>query len=456
MKQKMMHKEMRELLQEQTPLLSQEALLGFVDSFLARREEFLAPLTRQRTPLYLFEPEVLSERSCRFQEVFRAHFDAVRFYYAVKSNNYPEVSRVLIQTGFGLDVSSGLELSMALELGAEDIIFSGPGKTKEELEMAVQNSERLIVLVDSFNELATLGRIAASCQKMVRIGVRLTTNPQGLWRKFGILPEELMRFWKRTQEFPNLLFQGLQFHTSWNLSAEAQLSFIRTLSGVLSKLPAQFLGQIAFIDVGGGYWPEQGEWLQPAGTPTGIVRKALGVGSGRNRKHFCLPACSIELFARQLGEALKRQILPLVPSCCFCFEPGRWICNDAMHLLMSVVDKKGNDLIITDAGTNAVGWERFETDYFPVLNLSRPAAKENDCHILGALCTPHDVWGYNYWGEDIQIGDVLMIPTQGAYTYSLRQNFIKPVPEVFAIQALTGISASEREPVCEQQGNVQN
>jgi diaminopimelate decarboxylase len=97
---------------------------------------------------------------------------------------------------------------------------------------------------------------------------------------------------------------------------------------------------------------------------------------------------------------------------------------------MTVVDQKGEDLVITDAGTNAVGWERFETDYFPVLNLTRPALTEKPCYILGSLCTPHDVWGFSYFGRDIRVGDVLMIPTQGAYTYSLRQNFIKPVPEV--------------------------
>jgi len=97
---------------------------------------------------------------------------------------------------------------------------------------------------------------------------------------------------------------------------------------------------------------------------------------------------------------------------------------------MTVIDKKAPDLVITDAGTNAVGWERFESDYFPVLNLTRPSLKETPCNILGSLCTPHDVWGYAYWGEGIEPGDVLMIPAQGAYTYSLRQHFIKPLPQV--------------------------
>jgi diaminopimelate decarboxylase len=100
---------------------------------------------------------------------------------------------------------------------------------------------------------------------------------------------------------------------------------------------------------------------------------------------------------------------------------------------MSVIDKKSEDIVITDAGTNAIGWERFESDYFPVINLSQPALIENQCHILGCLCTPHDVWGYSYWGSEIGRGDVLLIPMQGAYTYSLRQNFIKGLPEFVSL-----------------------
>jgi len=85
--------------------------------------------------------------------------------------------------------------------------------------------------------------------------------------------------------------------------------------------------------------------------------------------------------------------------------------------------------VITDAGTNAVGWERFENDYFSVINLTHPGSHEQNCHILGSLCTPHDVWGYSYHGTKICAGDLLLIPDQGAYTCSLRQNFIKPLPQ---------------------------
>ena len=132
--------------------------------------------------------------------------------------------------------------------------------------------------------------------------------------------------------------------------------------------------EIAFIDMGGGYWPPQGEWLQAAATPAGRIRSALGKGAHPNANHYRLPAAPIEAFAEQLGSEIREHILRNV-SCRIFLEPGRWISNDAMHLFISVVDKKAPDLVITDAGTNAVGWERFESDYFPILNLTRPSWK---------------------------------------------------------------------------------
>jgi len=419
---------LRAIVSQATPLLPQEEIRSFVKYYFGQRDHYLESLKKYPAPVYLLESEVLKGRALQFQKAFEKTLPAVSFYFAVKSNNHPDVSRTLLETGFGLDVSSGIELEMALGLGARDIVFSGPGKRTEELELALDNADRVVILMDSFGELRRLEAIAAGSTR-IRCGVRLTVNPKGLWRKFGIPVQTLPAFWDEASRCSHIQLHGLQFHSSWNLSPNNQVDFIRTLGKALAEMPVSFRGQLEFVDIGGGYWPPQGEWLQAPGTREGNLYEALGHPAGSVEQHHRLPATPIEEFADQLSVVIHKYLFPVAP-CRICLEPGRWICNDAVHLLLSVVDKKAPDLVITDAGTNAIGWERFETDYFPILNLTRPSLEEKQCHILGSLCTPHDVWGYMYFGDDIQPGDILMIPTQGAYTYSLRQHFIKPLPSV--------------------------
>lgn len=369
-------------------------------------------------PLFLVDPAVLRERARRFRAAFSSYLPKTAVYYAMKSNSMPYLSQVLVDCGLGLDVSSGEELSCALDLGAKDIIFSGPGKTLPELAMAAAHPDRVTLLLDSFGEMDRLAPLVAPEKGVLRVGIRINTNPEGLWRKFGILPERAADLYDRILACPGVRFAGFQFHSSWNMEPSRQVEGIKALGAMLKTLPDQMLAQCDFLDIGGGYWPEQGEWL--------VTREPLA-----HTWHRALP---IETFAKDLSRAIRQWIFP-VKQCRICFEPGRWLCSDALHILVRVVDKKEADLVITDAGTNAVGWERFETDYFPVLNLSRPAMAEKPCRILGSLCTPHDVWGMAFHGQDIQENDLLMIPSQGAYTWGLRQNFIKPLPGVVALEA---------------------
>lgn len=421
-------------LEAKPPRFPLKELENFVESYFARRHLYLDLAQKHGSPLYVYEPEVLKNRAARFRQVFSEYLPETAYYYAVKSNNFPGVAQTVLELAFGLDVSSGLELEMALSLGAQDIIFSGPGKIDEELRLALEHHESVTVLLDSFGEMKRLAVLAGTARKQIRVGVRLSAQNNGLWRKFGIPPADLAPFYRELQHCPALLFCGLQFHTSWNLGPEAQERFIERLGAVIGSLPITDREHIRFLDIGGGYWPEQGEWLLTAATQGGMLLKNLDLAAENRDTPVKMPAACLETFARRLSSAIKTHIFPHLPTCRICFEPGRWLCNDAMHLLLRVVDVKDRDMVITDGGTNAVGWERFESDYFPVLNLSRPQMKEHRCTLCGSLCTPHDLWGKAYWGEDIQEGDVLLIPTQGAYTYSLRQQFIKPLPSVAVLQ----------------------
>lgn len=432
-------KRAEEMLRRQSPRLDQRELTAFVRTFLNRRGAFLDINRRHGSPLYIIDEQALMDRARQFGDAFRREIPGIRLFYALKSNHHPAIASRLVGTGMGLDVSSGVELKTALAIAGAAIIFSGPGKVLPELELASAHADRVTILLDSFGELARLEHAAGDAGVIMQAGVRLTIDERGLWRKFGIPLSDLERFLTEAANCPHVAVKGLQFHSSWNMNPDNQIAFITRVGTTLQALPKEKRAQIAFVDIGGGYWPMAGEWLQAVGTPEGRLRQLIDPETAGVRDHYRYASTPIEDFARRLGQAVKSELLSRV-DCAIYAEPGRWLCHDAMHILVTVIDKKGDDLVITDGATNAIGWERFETDYFPVINLSRPDEEERPGLVLGSLCTPHDVWGYGYYGSDIQPGDVLLVPAQGAYTYSLRQNFIKPLPETVVMPAASGKS----------------
>ena len=183
-------------------LLGREVLANHVSGFLKRSEWFLSIESVQGSPLYILERDVLVSRARRFRGAFERSLPRSAFYFAMKSNNLPAVAGTLLGEGFGIDVSSGLELQAALDLGARDIVFSGPGKTSAELGLAAANAGRVTILADSFDEVGRIDEAARSCGAVVRAGVRLTSGEHGLWRKFGIPIEELGRFFRRAVALP--------------------------------------------------------------------------------------------------------------------------------------------------------------------------------------------------------------------------------------------------------------
>ncbi len=425
------------ILEKRTPELDPADLSRHVANILERKDVFLQTREKCGSPLYIIDENALLERSRLFSGVFASAIPGSRVYYAMKSNNHPLISAILAGQGLGLDVSSGLELEVALRTECRDIIFSGPGKSACELDLAVKNAHRVTILLDSFAELRRLQARAESAATKIRAGIRVATKESGIWRKFGIPLAALSRFMDEADTCGNVNLLGLQFHVSWNLDPRGYVWFLRSLGAELAALDAAKRAKLQFVDIGGGFWPRHGEWLVETATPEGALRNAIDPTLPDPLRHFKHQSFGIEQFASDIANAVRQNIFPHL-SCRICMEPGRWLCNDAMHILMTVVDKKANDLVITDAGINAVGWERFENDYFPVINLSRPADVEHPCMVMGSLCTPHDIWGYTYHGSAIEQDDVLLIPSQGAYTYSLRQNFIKPLPEIALIRSSGG------------------
>ena len=326
------------ILNETATPLPESTIFAYVESFIDRRRDFLSLAAEYGSPLYVFDEPSLRKRARIFRRAFDRVARKVSFYFAMKSNNHPLVSRTLLTEQFGLDVSSGVELQTALEVGANDIVFSGPGKTLPELSLAVNNAERVTVLIDSSGELERLAEIAQGKNTPVRAGVRITP-PSSEWQKFGVPLNKLYSFWQRATQLEFVDLCGLQFHTSWNHNPAAQMATIEAIGSEIRQWPESMRRQITFLDIGGGFWPEQGEWLLDAATRRGRLLSVLDRSDSLKRQRTLVAAEPIDLFSEQLARCLEEHIFSSGRTD-VCMEPGRWICNSAMHLLITVADKE--------------------------------------------------------------------------------------------------------------------
>lgn len=425
----------KNILDTETERLPSDYVISLVKTAHNNEKLFLEAAKKFGSPLYIINETALKNSADYFMNTFRECISNFQPFYAMKCNNHPHIIKKLAEFGFGIDVSSGIELEIAINADADKIIFTGPAKTSEELEYAVEHSDKVTILSDSFYELAKIAEITSKLKRHINIGVRITIDPEGLWKKFGIPLEDLTSFIDEADKHEFINFSGIHFHSSWNMNPNSQTDMLSKIGNFFRDINKNYTDQIKFIDIGGGFWPEEGEWLHSESTLEGKLKYMLDEERQDALDHRFVPSTKLKLFASKIGLAVKNSILPVADCTIYC-EPGRWIAHQAMSVLFKIEDMKYDDIAIADAGTNMVGWEKYESDYCPVINMCSLSLKENPYMILGALCTPHDVWGYSYFGDDIKIGDVMVIPNQGAYTYSLRQHFIKAVPKVISFDGI--------------------
>jgi diaminopimelate decarboxylase len=417
------------------------SLLNVVKGIKADARIFLKMAREHQTPFFAVDGRALERNIEGFLGAFRKHLPEVHAFYAMKANHHPMIVGTAVKHGMGLDVSSGRELGIALKAGAKRILFSGPGKTPPEHELALENSNRVIVNLDSFGELERLGKLAAARGRKIRAGVRINVASLGGWTKFGIPLDELKRFWDTAKKYPFIGLQGIQFHISWNRDVTRYEEMLGIIGGYLEKnLTAKDLGEIRFIDFGGGYFPDRSEgyypWTAhypgawPGGKIVSIADSYLGRTTRFRDRYYITESSPVAVFARGIAASISRHLKPLL-DCEYFTEPGRIIANDAMHIVIKLIDCKKPDFVISDGGVNMVGWEYGEFFYYPLVNLTHPSDREIPCTVTGPLCTPHDTWGYNCYAEKMVEGDIIVVPNQGAYKYVLAQDFIKPKPQVY-------------------------
>lgn len=453
--------EMEKLCRENLPVAPPGAFDDIIQA--VKRDIFLESARTFGTPHYLLDLEALKTRARYFSDVMRRHIPQGEFFYAFKCNDLPLQVKTLKDTGFQADVAGPFELELALKLGFEHILFSSPGKTREELARAVKERKRVIINIDNMDELLRLLTLTAGkkLREKVQVGFRLnselTTRRGVLWSKFGLSLDELPQAAEMVRQSSALEWRGLHFHASWNKNPSKYVGNIQRIGTFLKeRFSPGILAGLRFFDIGGGYYPEN-QGILHKGEDKGLALELLGERTGDKDSlyaeyHFNPHAFSItpveplENFSRAIAAALKEFILPFNPDIKIYFEPGRFIAFPATAVLLSVLAVKG-DCVIVDGGINMLGDYKFsEYSFGLAINLTRPSLELRKRTIYGPLCDPHDLWGYSHYGDELQKDDLVAVLQQGAYTYSTAWRFIKPIPPYIAFDKEGGfIVAHKRE-----------
>jgi len=377
------------------PACADEACLDGVDlPALARRVG---------TPCHVYSASAIRERIDALQTALHG-LDA-RVCYAAKANSNIAILQLMTDAGLGADIVSVGELRRCLRAGipADRIVFSGVGKTAEEIADALDAGVARFN-VESADELQLLQRVASKRGVIANASARINPDVDALTHvkistgksenKFGVSIDEARDWFANVAALTHVQLDGLHVHIG---SQMLSLAPIRAALRRVAEFWRELAGAghtIRSIDVGGG----------------------LGVCYRVGHDH----PVSIDDYADAIREALagyEGRIL---------LEPGRWLVAEAGVLLTRVVRvKRGQQrqfLILNAAMTELIRPSLYDAwhDMVPLVDKSRPLQTYD---IVGPVCETGDTFARDRTLPECKAGDLVMIKATGAYGASMASTY---------------------------------
>ncbi|MGL4265445.1 MAG: diaminopimelate decarboxylase, partial [Afipia sp.] len=336
--------------------------------------------------------------------------------YAMKANSNQSVLRTLARLGAGADVVSGGELKRALAAGipASKVVFSGVGKTVDELRLAVSH-DILCINVESEPELEALSQVASGMGRAARISIRVNPDVDSgthakistgkSENKFGIPIARAREVYARAAKLPGIEVKGVDMHIGSQIT---DLGPMEAAFRLLAEFVTVLRGDghtISHVDFGGG----------------------LGVPYYEDRAAPPEPVAYAEMVKRVTHNL----------GCTLMFEPGRMIVGNAGILVSSVIYVKHGDarnFVIIDAAMNDLIRPTLYEAYHQIMPVraAAPDAPVLVADVVGPVCETGDYLALGRNLPEPKQGDLLAIMTAGAYgavqsgTYNTRAL----VPEV--------------------------
>lgn len=378
-----------------------------MDAFSYREGELFAEdvalsaiAARFATPTYVYSRAHIEERYRSYTDALEGVSHLVCF--AVKANSNLAVLNVLARLGAGFDIVSGGELERVLAAGgrADRVVFSGVGKTREDMRRALEVGVHCFN-VESTDELERLQVVAA--EMGVRAPISLRVNPDvdagthpyistGLKEnKFGIAIADAEAVYLRAAQLPNLEVVGVDCHIGSQLTTLAPfLDALDRLLALIDRL-AECGIHLRHLDLGGG------------------------VGVRYNDEQPPLIADYIKAVRERVGE----RDLTLV------FEPGRYIVANAGVLLTRVEYLKHTehkDFAIVDAAMNDLIRPALYQAWMDVTAVQPRAGEPRTYDVVGPICETGDFLA-KARQLNLAEGDLLAVHSAGAYGFVMSSNY---------------------------------
>jgi len=388
------------------------------------------------TPLYVYSTASIEERYRLFDRAFRDVPHTVC--YSVKANSNLSVLRLLARRGCGFDVVSGGELERVLAAerkAVKKVVFSGVGKTREELTAALR-AGILLFNVESESELWTLaecaGRLHAVAPMALRVNpdVAAETHPYistGLHKhKFGVPIGEARALYAKASGTRYLKVRGVSVHIGSQITDASPFGEAMSRVADLVRELRRDSHRVDYVDAGGG----------------------LGI-TYETSQSTEFPD-QVAAYARALAGPLRALDVHLL------LEPGRSIIGPAGVLLTSVIYKKMNNgkrFLIVDAAMNDLIRPALYNAYHqivPVTRLSGGSDQIETTDIVGPVCETGDFFARDRELPPVEEGALLAILDTGAYGMVLSSNYnTRPRPAEVLVSGKSAKVIRRRELMSE-------
>jgi diaminopimelate decarboxylase len=393
------------------------------------------------TPLYVYSTAMIRERYEAFDAAFRDQPHTIC--YSVKANSNLTLLRLLAKRGCGFDVVSGGELERVLAAdrkAAKKIVFSGVGKTREELTAALK-AGILLFNVESESELWALAECAGRLRKTAPLALRVNpdvaavTHPYistGLRKhKFGVPIGEARALYAKASGARYLNVRGVSVHIGSQITDVAPFGEAMERVADLVRELRRDGHRIDYIDAGGG----------------------LGIAYEKaNGLEF---SASVAAYARALATPLRGLDVRLL------LEPGRSIVGPAGVLLTSVIYRKENDsrrFLVVDAAMNDLIRPALYGAYHEIVPVTMrqvspknaEVTKREVTDVVGPVCETGDFFARDRELPIVAEGDRLAILDAGAYGMVLASNYnTRPRPAEVLVNGKSAKVIRRREKVAD-------